>query len=595
MVQFQHSITEVNTMTTTVRHNKFVAPNFSIGRYQRREYKIFDANLHHGDVRPFACPEIVCEGLPDYNLLYPLPDCECLGFGEDVSSVVEGFCHNQYFAVVNGSLTQATTDTLCDGNVDCLAGSPFQPNPPIVEGTCDPDACDGNAVAYVVTYVTMHNGMYVESAPSPVSDVVAITGNVPNVQVTWDIAPQGYCIARTRLYRVETTYQDGSDIQPIVEGTEYVLVAEFEGTDTHTFFDDLSSTETGQPLLTYAPMPFPAPQGELVGVARTDDGIVVADKHRVYISEVGVPMFTLDGVVEVEDEIRAIRTIGNTIFVFTNHRPVKIGFRHTENTMSIERQIIQRDLPLVSEKSLSVWGTKVYFASTYSLYEWDIGGYGSDIKTTMSKMMTPEQWKNCVPESVRGTAYEYGYMFACDGLEYAIMVEYGGDGTDTLSDFHTMPITYGKADVYNTTNDGIITWQRDGVIYHWDWRRNPCGQFDIWDNVRPNLCEQCECCPWHIAFYFDNEGKNRFTKMRVEFDEQSYFDGIDATFVQNAFGRQRVVLGEAKIINSRGFSIPRYVSSQTFSVELKSCAIMHEVRFATSNQELTVSSNAVAQ
>lgn len=190
-------------MTTTVRFNKFKAPNFSIGRYQRREFKIFDANLHHGDVRPFACPELVCDSLPNYSMLYPLPKCECLGFGEDVTGIVEGFCPNQYFLVSDGKLYQSTTETLCQGDFDCLAGSPFQPNPPIAEGSCNPEQCDGHATAYVVTYVTNHAGVRVESAPSPASNVVATTGDRPNVQVTWDNPPNGYCISSTRLYRVE--------------------------------------------------------------------------------------------------------------------------------------------------------------------------------------------------------------------------------------------------------------------------------------------------------------------------------------------------------------------------------------------------------
>lgn len=602
-------------MTTTVRINKFKAPNFSIGRYQRRDFQIFDANLHYGDVRPFACPELVCEDVGRLNKLYPLPECECLGFDDTVTDIVRGFCHDQYFVLAEGNLYQATTETLCRGVVDCLAGAPHSTESPVATSTCEtyvepvldengdvieegyfePKGCEGYGVSYVVTYVAEHAGIEVESAPSPPSEVVPVTTDRHGTVVTWGEPPvAGHCIVGTRLYRSETTFQDADGVNGMVEGSEWVLVAEFIGTDTRSFTDNVASHETGGPLLTYMPMPFVAPKGGLVGLARTDDGIVVAEKHRVYISEAGKPMFTFDGVAEVEDEIRAIRAIGNNVFIFTNHRPYKIGYRHTEGTISIERKITERDIPLASVNSLAVWGSKIFFASTYALYEWDIGGYGADIRSTTSQMITPEQWRNIKPETVRGVAYEYGYMFSCDGLEYALMIEYGQDGTDTNSDFHVMPITYAKANAYATRYDGVITYEQGGDIYTWDWRRDPCGQFEIWDNIRPNLCEMCECCPWKIALFFDNEGKNRFSKMRVEFDERSYTH-IDAKFIQHGFGNERVVLGEAKVINSRGFSIPRYSSSQTFIAELSSCAIMHEVRYATSSQELVNSSNATVE
>ena len=62
-------------------------------------------------------------------------------------------------------------------------------------------------------------------------------------------------------------------------------------------------------------------------------------------------------------------------------------------------------------------------------------------------------------------------------------------------------------------------------------------------------------------------------------------------FYLKAFGNETELTGGLKIISSRGFSLPKYQSSQTFCVEVSGCGIMHEVRLATSSQELVSNSN----
>lgn len=566
-------------MTTTVRFNDFKAPNPKQSRYGRKNYRIYDANTHYGDVRPFACPERKCDDHHQY--LHPILDCECLGF-DYKADVVKGFNNYQFFYLKDRRLHQALSYDLCNNNSTNLAGSPFNPTAPVAVATgCNDQQCEGAGVAYAITYVTRHAGIEVESSPSPPSDVVPIAGQSPMVSVTWTAAPStDYDIVATRLYRVTTTFEDDGNI--IAEGAEWTLVAEFSGSGSGSHNDYSATFGDRGMMLTYQPMAFPSPS-DLVGLCRTADGIAVAQQHRLYISVTGQPQFTWDGVVEIEDEILDIQAIGNTIFVFTNHNPVKVTYRHGDDMMTIDREVIHRDLPLVSTRSVSVMGSKVYFASTHSLYEWDIGGYGADIRKV--DVFTPEQWKNIQPDSVRGTAYEYGYMLSCDGLDVSLMIE------ETGKEYSVMPITYINGVDLATNTDGQIMYQGQDGVYLWDWRKTTCASFEIWDNIRPGNCEQCDCCPWFIELYFDNEGKNRFTKMRVEWDLQSYKD-IDVTFKHNNFGEHSTMLGEAKITGCRGFSIPKYKSAQTFSVELTSCAIMHEVRFATSNQELTISSNA---
>ena len=578
-------------MTTTAIFRNFKQANFSRNRFDRGSvFEIWDANLHHGSVQPFACPEIECEDVGPLKTLYPLPGCKCLGF-EECIDIVRGFCKDQHFYInPDGCLVQATEEELCNKETPCLAGAPFNKEAPIASSNCEDDTCDAVGVAYVITYVTQHAGVQVESAPSPASNVVASNGNIPGATVSWTAGPTDYCIVETRLYRVEASFEDATDSIP-GDTAEYVLVATFPGASSETFTDTVPTDQTGYPLTTYEPMAFPAPKG-LCGVARTQDGIVVADKCKVYISEAGSPQFTWDGVVEIEDEIRAIRAINNTIFVFTSGRPVKIGFRHTDGGIQIDRQVVDRDLPLCSVKSLSTYGNTVYFASTHSLYSWDTGAYGADIRPVLTSMLTPEQWKSLDCSSVVGTAYEFGYLFSSKNIDYSLMVEWGRESGGVVDNAHIMPISYINADAFSTTAEGHIVYQQDGNIYCWDWRRCPCesAMFDISDNMIPPVAERCDCCPWRIILYHDTGGgKNRMSKMRVDFDERS--GSIKVKFSIVRFGKETVIEENMEVVCSRGFSIPKFCSGRAFQIELEGCGIMHQVKLATSYAELSGNSN----
>jgi hypothetical protein len=575
-------------MTTTAIFRDFKQNRLWKNKYLRGSVlQIRNANLFHGDVRPFACPEKLCECVGPIKTLYPLDECECFGF-DDCRDIVKGFCKNQYFFIEEGNLKQATETELCNGDTPCMAGAPVDMQPPTTTVAGCADSCDKTNVAYVITRVTEHAGVRVESAPSPVSNLAPSNGDIPNVPVFIPPMPEGYCIAETRLYRTEASFEDGTDaVNPT--NAEFVLVATLPSTYSGPFIDNIPSADTGYPLTTYDPMAFPAPMGELVSVVRTEDGIAVADDCRVYISLPGQPQFTWDGVVEVEDNIQRLAAVGNTIFVFTDGYPVKIGYRHTDGAMTIDRQVIQRKLPLCSCESVSVYGDRVYFATTHSLYQWDIAGYGADIKPVLTDLITPDQWKNLKPETVRGTAFEFGYILSSDSIDYSLMFGLPQTTSNSTADTFVMPIDYINADAFTTDAKGHIIYRECNHVYKWDWRICGCDEgFDITDNLVQPLIDRCECCPWTLTLYIDNEGKNRFSKMRVEFDERS--GPVDATFSIKQFGDDSPI-DVFQIVRSRGFPIPGYCSGQTFCVELTGCSILHEVRLATSYQELSYDSN----
>ena len=388
--------------------------NFTVSEPFRNKYirsrglfEIVDANLHHGDIRPFACPEIFCKNVGNYRSFYPLEECPCLGY-EDVKKPVKGFSHDQYFYLRNGYLMQATTQSLCNGEGDCRAGVPFNPVAPVAEANCN-GKCDGVAVSYVITYVTTHAGMDVEGPPSPASNPVASEGNIPNVTVSWTAAPDGFCIKKTRLYRVvsDSLLHGGANSQ----GSEFVLVKEWSGSNAaqaKTFTDNVASSNTRYPLMTYEPMAFPAP-GNLFFVGRTEDCLVVTQKNRVFFSLPGKPQFTWEAVIELEDDVRYMLCYRDIVYLFTNKcMTIIFGVWGDSGVFKPVRYTVERHLPLTSILSVSVWDNKIFFASTYGLYSLSIDSRRSaNFNYEITELISPEQWKNIDPYSVIGTAYEF--------------------------------------------------------------------------------------------------------------------------------------------------------------------------------------------
>lgn len=552
--------------------------NLSKNKFTRNgEWAIIDANLEHGDLRPFAAPEPACEDTPaGTKVLYPVPDCCCHSF-QHCAEPVKGFCQDQHFHLSEtGTLEVATTDELCTRE-SCTAGSPVPLAPPVATSNCT-GQCDSTPVAYVITYVTRNGGLEVEGSPSLPSDLVVGDGHIPNTTVSFDAPPtdDGHCYIAVRVYRIESDFEDGTTNMPIIGG-EWALVAEFPAEAT-TFIDDTPTDETGQPLLTSHPARFPAPTN-LVSLTRTENGIAVADANRVYISLPGQPMFSYDGVVQIDDEIKVIRAIGDTIFVLTDNKPVRIEYKHTDGIMDVRRTTTHRSLPLRSRGTVSVYGSELYFASEFSLLVWSIAGYGADIKDALQGVMSREQYHRLDPDSLVGCAYEYGYLLASKKVPYSFMIERIGTDQPTL-----MPISYVHPDTVTTTHSGKFIYVCNGTTYEWDYRRDICDESDLFDPERSPDCQ-----PFTACLQYASTGKNRFNVARVEWDNRTA-SHVDFSIHEDHYGNASM-LGRYSVVSSRAFGICGYTSSDNHYIEISSCGIVHEVRLGTAYADLVGRSN----
>jgi hypothetical protein len=150
-----------------------------------------------------------------------------------------------------------------------------------------------------------------------------------------------------------------------------------------------------------------------------------------------------------------------------------------------------------------------------------------------------------------------------------------------------MPISYINPDVFGLDYDGHIIYREGNRMFRWDYREQSfCDDQDIQDSDKRKMCD--ECCPYTIHLYADSEGKNHFRGMRVEWDECSAYS-LELSFRQEHFCKVDDLVTQEeplKILSSRGFNIPYFVSAQAHSARIQGCGTIHEVRFATAYADL---------
>lgn len=575
-------------MTLTVYRN-FKAPRLERTQYNRGPFVYAkDCDLRDGAIRPFRLPTA----------------------GSDDPRVgIPAFCDNTYYHVEDDLLLNER------GN---LTGVPVLKSPPVVDTSLLNFSAGNDQVnlehtgvdtqsklhrvkfCYTIAFKEPSYG-WVESAPSPAGEQdVPLGTSVGVVKVTVPgvatVAPNfvdkmDWSRIEYRLYVTDVIDTDLNDGQPIdLTGGDWGLL---EVSDTNKFDIDIAAYTQGilavkDILRTNDPYLYPAPFN-VVDAARTEDGIVVVDRHRLYVSEPASTYFTMSGTVEIDNIVRGVAALGNTVLVMTDGFLYQVNYKHTQDGVAVDRATIKQWLPLLSKESISAWGSSVWFAATTGLYQWDTGGYGADVRNVSGQIMKQENWKAIADENVVGVAVEDGYLFYCPAVDMSYKVSRRGDG------WEMMPLTFLKM-----KNPDY----RDGVVYYQDYSSGESMEWRMYDKdvcyrdvpgmmygseVNPQICNTDSYQPYTFGLFVDEEGRSVHTVARVEFDENSA-DGLEFEIIDDYFG-QRASRAKVDIVSSRPVNLPSGRSNQTVVLELRGKAVVSEVRLANSRRELVNRSN----
>jgi hypothetical protein len=393
--------------------------------------------------------------------------------------------------------------------------------------------------------------------------------------------PDGYGITSIGIYRLIQSHLEGQ--YETVEQGEFVFVKEIPVDET-SFRDVYDETSTLWPLSTYQPLRFPAPPN-LIALTKVEDKIAVADLHRVYVSLPGEAMFTYDGVIEIEDEIRAIASVNNDIVVLTNRDVYHITVKTIQEGLQVSRQNYNVVINFTKTDTLSIFNKVVMFAGEDGLYLWS----DHRLVNIAQANYAPADWKHIYNGKLVGSGYAYGYLLWSEHLGHSLLFDWPIDGWVNVSNAkgQVMPITFvNPVESMAVNRHGHLMYSNEDGVFDWDWRRIVCN-YTVFDQNKQAPCDWCETCDWKVVLFYNNRGKNSFRYAIIYFDERSG-KPIEVTTTLMQHGYELTEAHKLQVIRSRSFRLPySQVGTREIMMEIIGNVVMDAVIIASSNQETT--------
>lgn len=269
--------------------------------------------------------------------------------------------------------------------------------------------------AYVYTFV---NAWGEESAPSPVSNIVACDFDVESIDLTtMDAAPTGdyVPISSWRIYRVASG----------TVGAEYLFVAEVTINTSSPQYNDSILTDALVEVIPTEDWNFP-PSG-LIGLTEMANGIFAGFVgNKVYFCEPYVPYAWPEKYsYTVPFDIVGLGSFGSTLVVMTKSRPYTITGT-TPESMSPSK--LPERQACVSKRSIVSFGLGVAYACPDGVYY--IGEDGKRLLT--EHYYTRKEWQDLVPTASHAERYDGNYVIFFTQSKTGLLID-PETGPTTLS------------------------------------------------------------------------------------------------------------------------------------------------------------------
>lgn len=274
-----------------------------------------DVDLTHGTLKPFREPLKVSDKRGD-SKVYAL-GCDILTWNECVS-VAEWLpdCPRLF---ITGRVGYPETASLEDGRLVYRRLGVTRPlvAPTVVANSVQADK--SRNVAYVVTFVNNFNE---ESAPSlPSNDVIIEDGQAVTLRFQYN-PPIEYDIKTLRVYRRETGFRTGAEKTQEIS-TGWFLVAELPITATE-HVDTMRILDVNYGLATKE-VREPPSDIQNITLVNSSALLVGSVANRLLFSKhLQAHNFPLSDEMTLDDNIVALGSLGNTLFVATDGHPYKL-------------------------------------------------------------------------------------------------------------------------------------------------------------------------------------------------------------------------------------------------------------------------------
>lgn len=428
-----------------------------------------NVDLTHGILQPFREPLQVSDKSSASRLVSY--GCDLFTFDQCVD-VAEWLpdCPRLYIA---GRVGYPEVATINNGElIYRRLGVPRPPTPPRVNtavGTSDSDRA--RAVAYVVTFV---NALGEESAPSlPSMDVVVDDGQPVSVSFEYD-PPIEYDVKLLRVYRRDTGFRVGAEKEQTL-ATHWYLIAEVS-IDTIQVSDTKRIKDVGYGLTTLEVREPPENLRNITSISGTAM-LVGSSGNRLVFSENLQPYsFPIAQEMTLDDNIVAIGSQGNTLFVATDGHPYRLVADAGCDKRDC-RQIVKYDQPMPMVNCHIGQGSVITpFGMVYVSADGLVLLSDSDTPTVITTdVLSADDWRKLKPHTMR-LAYHKGALFVIsEAISFIYWID-AGTYKDTkhkrmvtISDEPIDMVETRQGELLMMTPDGVFQWNASEALRPYQW------------------------------------------------------------------------------------------------------------------------------
>lgn len=416
-----------------------------------------DVDLTHGTLKSFREPLKVSDKTGDVRL----HSHGCHIFTWDECVTVAEWLPDCPRLFVTGRTNYPETATINDdGSLTYRRlGVPRPPNAPKVSALAV-DSDKSREVAYVTTYV---NSFGEESAPSmPSNDVIVEDGSPVAVSFRYN-PPLEYDVEKIRIYRRETGFRTGAEKQQEL-ATGWFLVGEVPvGTDGIT--DTMRILDVNYGLTTTDVRP---PPDDMQNVTLIDSTALLAGSqgNKLLFSKHLQPHnFPLSDEMTLDDNVVAMGSLGNFLFVATDGHPYKlvadIGCDERDC-----RDIVRYDEPLPMIACHTGRGSVVtpfgfVYVSTDGLVLLPEQG---PPKVLTTDVLSSDDWRMLQPHTMRLAWHKGALFIISEAISMVYWLDHStyGDTKNkrlvTISDKPIDLVQTRQGELLLMTDDGVYQW-----------------------------------------------------------------------------------------------------------------------------------------
>lgn len=551
---------------------------------------IIDANISHGDLRPYPCPTQLCD-LQNTNAVVATianeEDCPCLTFMEDTCFVKD--CGLYYWNDLTGEPKISTPSDFClgegcDFGVQCPETSPvvasFE-NAPSVSSTT---SCDSHYFAYRYAYIVEIGGREFEGHWSPPTEMI-LADATPNTLLS-GIPAVGGCHTKVRIYRAATGVHNGESAN-IEELGGWFNVGTFDIGTPYRDSLSYSSIQRSDPV---SPDEFGSPPQDIRCLGCTDNGVFFGISGQdLYYTLPGYPMSWSNRRMvciptKAGTPIKAVSR-GEDVYVYTDGKPVFLRGVVSDSGISFDLNVVQKNLPLVSVGSVSSGYMGEFFASTDGFYIWN----ETSLDNLTIDWFGKEQWCKSDPSSIHAAIVENSLVWSTS--VDAFVLTFGDRLSQVSADVRGTSQTLGTnilialnlgdtmpgATAHTLSDNNTLLYHKGGIVYEWDL----CADITPANHKSDDVAVSANCCPWTICDSIDTDRDSSITRGEIRFDGRTLTDGIDLSFYKVKCG-EKELLKQLTVVSCEDYVLPGCVKTEQFHMEATGCEHVQHFTFASS-------------